>query len=169
VNAFQVNSSGYVGIGTNNPTTALQVNGTATATTFSGSGASLTNVGTSSLTAASNIRTCEIVIGDPGSQSPVLQNDNASPSVCDNQTGQTMTILSVECYANAGSPTVNPIITGGSATSILSSALTCGTGSFATGTLNGTPTQTNGETIDGNIAVAGGTAKYVVIRIKRTL
>lgn len=120
-------------------------------------------------TSGSTIRTCEIVIGDSGAASLALADDNDTPSVCANQTGSTMTILSVECYANAGSPTVNPIISGGSATSILSSPLTCGTGVFASGTLNGTPTQTDGQTIDGNIATAGGTAKYVVIRIKRTL
>ena len=38
-----------IGIGTTTASTALQVNGTVTATTFSGSGASLTGIGTSSL------------------------------------------------------------------------------------------------------------------------
>lgn len=119
--------------------------------------------------ASALIRVCEIVIGDPGSASPVLANDNDSPANCSNLTGSNMTILSVECYANTGSPTVNPIISGGSATSILSSPLTCGTGSFAAGTLSGTPTQADNQSIDGDIGVAGGTAKYIVIRIKRTL
>ncbi|MBK8200855.1 MAG: hypothetical protein IPK68_00510 [Bdellovibrionales bacterium] len=121
------------------------------------------------LPASTLIRVCEIVIGDPGSASPVLVDDNDSSANCSNLTGSTMTILSVECYANAGSPTVNPIFNGGSGTSILSSSLTCGTGSFATGTLNGTPIQADNQSIDGEIGVAGGTAKYIVIRIKRTL
>jgi hypothetical protein len=117
----------------------------------------------------SNVRVCEIVIGDPGAASTALADDNDTPVVCANKTGGTMTITAVECYADAGSPTVTPIITGGSATSILTGALTCGTGSFASGTLNGTPTQANNGTINGNITVAGGTAKYIVIRITRTL
>ncbi len=119
--------------------------------------------------AAQQIRTCEIVIGDPGAASSALADDNDTPSVCVNDTTATMTITAVKCYANAGSPTVTPIITGGGATSILSGALTCGTGSYATGSLNGTPTETAGQTIDGNITTAGGTAKYIVIRISRTL
>lgn len=118
---------------------------------------------------AMQIRACEIVVGDPGSGSSVLQNDNDTPAICGNVTGAAMTITAVECYADAGAPTVTPIITGGGGTSILSGALTCGAGSFAAGTLNGAPSQTNGQTIDGNITVAGGAAKYLVIRITRTL
>lgn len=118
---------------------------------------------------ATLVRTCEIVIGDPGSGSPVLANDNDSPAVCVNDTSQTMTITAVKCYADAGSPTVTPIIHGGGGTSILSGALTCGTASYASGTLNGTPTEVAGATIDGNITAAGGTARYVVIRVSRTL
>src|SRR4051812_17139804 len=56
-------------------------------------------------------RTCEIIIGDPGSGSPVLANDNDTPGVCSNTTGSTMTITAVACYADLGSPTVTPIIT----------------------------------------------------------
>lgn len=118
---------------------------------------------------ANLIRICEVVTGDPGSASPALVDDNDAPSVCGNKFGSTLTITVVECYADAGSPTVTPIITGGGSTSILSGALTCGTGSFASGTLNGTPTQTSGQSIDSNITVAGGTAKYIVVRITRTL
>lgn len=113
-------------------------------------------------------KTCEIVIGDPGAASSALANDNDSPQVCGNDTGQTLTITGVHCYSDAGSPTVTPIISGGGATTILTGALTCSqTAGGAAGTLNGTPAQTNGQTIDGNITTAGGTAKYAVIRITR--
>ncbi|MEZ0391035.1 MAG: hypothetical protein ACAH59_02390, partial [Pseudobdellovibrionaceae bacterium] len=138
--------------------------------TTNGSGAlSFGNVATANLPTAAKVQVCEIVIGDPGSASTALANDNDTPVVCANKTGATMTITAVECYADAGSPTVTPIITGGAATSILTGALTCGTASFASGTLNGTPTQSNNGTIDANITAAGGTAKYIVIRITRTL
>ncbi len=124
---------------------------------------------TVALPAKFNVRPCEIVIGMTGAASAVLADDNDALAVCGNVYGATLTITKVECYANAGTPTVTPIITGGSATSILSGALTCGAASFATGSLNGTPTQLADGTINGNITVAGGTAKYIVIRITRTL
>ncbi len=122
--------------------------------------------------AAERVRTCEVAIGDPGSASPVLATDNDSPGVCANLTGSTMTITEVKCLASSstGSPSALPIITGGAADSILTGAIACGNGVFGSaGTLNGTPTQVDGATIDANISVAGGTAKYMVIRIKRTL
>jgi hypothetical protein len=116
---------------------------------------------------ASGPTACEIVIGDPGTTTPVLADDNDTPAVCANVSGSSQTITAIACYANAGSPTVNPIITGGGGTSLLSAPLTCGTGSYASGTLSGTPSLSNGATIDANIATAGGVAKYIVIRIVR--
>lgn len=125
---------------------------------------------TANMAAASLVRTCEIVVGDPGAASVALANDNDTPRVCYNATGVTLTITSVLCYSDAGSPTVTPIITGGTSTSILSGALTCNqTGAGASGSLQGTPTMASADTIDGNITTAGGTAKYLVIRIKLTL
>lgn len=111
---------------------------------------------------------CEIVIGDPGAATPILADDNDAPALCANVSGSTQTITAIACYSNVGSPTVRPIVTGGSSTSLLSSDLTCGAGSYATGTLNGTPTLAAGATIDANIASAGGVAKYIVIRITRS-
>lgn len=125
------------------------------------------NCGGSGGGGASGPTACEIVIGDPGAATPVLADDNDTPAVCANVSGSSQTITAIACYANAGTPTVNPIITGGGGTSLLSAPLTCGTGSYATGTLSGTPTLANGSTIDANIASAGGVAKYIVIRIVR--
>ncbi len=112
---------------------------------------------------------CEVWIGDPDAGTPVVVNGNDRPVLCANNSGQVRTITSFKCYADAGTPTVTPIITGGGATSILTGALTCGTAAFATGTLNGTPTEGNGGTIDFNVTVAGGAARYIVMQLNWTL
>ena len=49
-NQFLIHASGGVGIGKNNPATALDVNGTVTATGFSGNGSGLTNLNPTSIT-----------------------------------------------------------------------------------------------------------------------
>lgn len=114
------------------------------------------------------IRPCESTAGDPDATSPALINGNDSLWVCGNKTGATLTITAVECTVDAGTLTITPVFTGGGA--ILTGPLTCGTaGTFLAGTLSGTPTQAPGVTIDADITVAGGTARYLVIRITRTL
>lgn len=125
-------------------------------------------------------KTCVVTVGDPGSASPVLANDNDSPVACPNDLGVDWTITTVACYADAGSPTVTPILTGGSATSVLTGALTCGTAAWAAGTVQGTAPVVHsfsgaGATcsstpcsIDVNITTAGGTAKYLVVKIVGT-
>jgi hypothetical protein len=133
-----------------------------------------TTSGSNAVTLASKYKThiCEIVVGDPGSASPALANDNDTPVVCGNITGADVTITAVACYADAGSPTVTPVLTGGGA--IVTGAITCGTASWAAGTISGTPTihsfSANGATcsstpctLDANITTAGGTAKYIVM------
>src|SRR5262245_52826924 len=125
-------------------------------------------------------RTCMVVIGDPDNSSPVLLDGNDSPVACSNEFGADWTITSVSCYSNAGTPTVTPILTGGSATSVLTGALTCGTASWASGTVNGSPVvhsfSGSGSTcsstpcsLDVNMTSAGGTSRYVVIRITGSL
>ena len=117
---------------------------------------------------------CEVVFGNPNSAAPVLDNADDQPVACGNVSGGDATITAVACYANAGSPTTNPILTGQGATSILSSALTCGTAGWAAGTVNGSPVlhtfSSNGATcsstpctIDANIT-ADGTARYIIVR-----
>ena len=143
--------------------------------------ASIANGGALTLAAQYKIRTCTVITGDPGSASPALADDNDSPVACGNTFGADWTIQSVTCWANAGSPTVTPILTGGSGTSILTGALTCGTAGWAAGTVQGTAPivhtfsgtgatcSSTPCTIDMNITTAGGTAKYIVVRITGTL
>jgi len=125
------------------------------------------------------IKECIVTTGDPGAASPALANDNDSPAQCGNDFGADLVITAVACWADAGSPTITPILTGGSSTSILTSALTCGTASWAAGTVNGTPTiHTFGSdgascgstpcTLDSNITTAGGVAKYIVVKYTAT-
>jgi hypothetical protein len=134
----------------------------------------VTTSGTAATTLATKYKTktCEIVVGDPAGST--LADGNDTPVVCGNITGSDVTITAVACYADAGTPTVTPILTGGGGTSILTGALTCGTASWAAGTINGTPTihsfSANGATcsstpctLDANITTAGGTAKYIVM------
>ena len=128
-----------------------------------------------------NIRECVVMVGDPGAASAALAGDNDSPVACGNTWATDWTITSVACWANAGSPTVTPILTAGLATSILTGALTCGTAAWAAGTVQGTAPvvhsfSANGATcsstpctIDANITSAGGTAKYLIIRITGTI
>jgi hypothetical protein len=170
--SFRVNQSDtFVGEASAQTLTNKVLN--ASNNTFSNITGSMMTVSTvtpTQLSAAPKVRTCEIAVGDPGAASSVLADDNDSPGVCGNKTGQTLTITAVNCYAPVGSPTVTPIISGGGATSILSGALTCTSAAGgAAGSLNGTPTQINGATVDGNITTAGGAAKYIVVRISYTL
>jgi hypothetical protein len=138
------------------------------------------DVPAATLSVSQRTRVCTVVIGDPGFASPPLSDDNDSPVACTNDYGADWTITSVACYGYAASPTVTPIMTGGSATSILTGALTCGTNTWAAGTLNGTPVvksfSANGTTcavtpcsIDVNITTAGGISKYLVVKIVGTI
>jgi hypothetical protein len=106
----------------------------------------------------SRTRACELHIWGTGASS-VLQDTDDEAASCFNVFGVTETITAVNCRADAGSPTVTPVVTGGGA--ILTGALTCGTASFAAGTLSGTPTVASAGSIDANITTAGGTATNI--------
>lgn len=135
--------------------------------------------GAVNLPASAKVRDCEIVFGSKHAGSAAISNDDDVTDVCGNDFGVDYTITAVACLANTADMTVTPILTGGSSTSILTGALSCGNGTWATGTISGTPTvhtfNSNGSTcgttpctIDSNVT-AGGTATYAVVRIKRTM
>lgn len=122
---------------------------------------------------------CIVTTGDPGAASPVLANDNDSPAQCGNDFGADLTIVAVAGYADGGSPTVTPILTGGSGTSIVTGAITLSGAAWTAGTVNGTPVihafASNGATcpstpctLDSNITTAGGVAKYIVMKYTAT-
>lgn len=115
---------------------------------------------------------CEIVFGDLQSTLPVNPLSD-QPGSCGNVSGRDATITAVACYADAGSPTILPTLTGGGA--ILTGAFQCGNGQWAAGAILGTPTvrsfAANGATcstppcdIAANVTDTT-TAKYIVIRI----
>lgn len=120
---------------------------------------------------------CEVVFGSSNSTAAVLADGDDQPVACGNVSGVDATITAVACYADAGAPSVTPILTGGSSTSILTGALTCGTATWAAGTLQSSPApvlhsfSANGATcsstpctLDANLTTAGGAARYVVVR-----
>jgi len=112
-------------------------------------------------------RSCELGWGSKQAGAVAIATDDDLPFVCSNLTGSTMTIESVECLADAANMTVDVLTTGGA--SILTGAVTCGNGTFVAATLSGTPTQANNGTFDVNIGTNASSAKYAVVRIKRTL
>lgn len=122
---------------------------------------------TASLAADAKVRVCEYTIGAPGAASAALADDNDLLSKCRNKYGSTLTVQAVQCYADAGSPTVMVTVTGGADT--LTGNLTCGTASWASGTLSGTPTVASDGSLDLKIVSAGGTAKSLSISVKMTL
>lgn len=122
---------------------------------------------------AFKVRPCQLSLGSPGASAAPLADDEDAPDSCGNDYGRDWVVTGVACKANAGTPTITPILTGGSATSILTGALTCAT-TWSAGTVNGTPTlhTFTGATcastpcsLDMNVTAAGGVASYLTVRI----
>jgi hypothetical protein len=126
---------------------------------------------------------CVVAVGDPGAASAVLAADNDSPVACSNDLGADVTIETVACWADpgtTGTTSVTPILTGGSATSVLTGALTCGDGAWAAGAVQGTAPvlhsfSSTGATcsstpctIDVNLTAVDGATKYLVVKITGT-
>jgi hypothetical protein len=109
---LRINEFGNVGIGTATPSTALHVNGTATATAFSGSGASLSSLNASNLSSGT-VNTAQLGSGTADSTT-FLRGDNtwAIPTTnVDIQTFDTSgtwtkptgSMAYVECWGGGGS------------------------------------------------------------------
>ncbi len=116
-----------------------------------------------------NVKRCEIHVWGTGTSS-VLQDTDDEVASCLNKYGVTWTVTYVGCWANAGSPTVMITKTGGN--NVLSGNLTCGTASWATGSLTGTGADkqtADGGTLDVNIVSAGGTATNLRVVIAGTI
>lgn len=128
-------------------------------------------LGSTALAAQYKKRPCEVVINGSGT-SGVLQDADDVMGTCVNQYGAALTVESVACYADSGSPTVMVTITGGA--DALTGNITCST-SYAAGTLSGAPTQTYNATVnltgklDVKVVSAGGAAHEVHVIIGRTL
>lgn len=126
------------------------------------------------------LRPCAEAVGDVSVDAPPLLDDQDSPAACSNRFGKDWKILTVVCRADAGAPTITPILTGGSATSILTGPCTCGTGAWAACAVNGAPLvhpfsgtgatcSTTPCDIAINITTAGGTAKFLRVEFQGIL
>lgn len=120
---------------------------------------------------AARRRGCEVHIWGSGAAGALTATTDNEPASCRNTTTVPLTITKVSCWADAGSPTIMPTNEGVSGHNILSGNLTCGTASFADGSLTATGTDlviAAGGTIGIGI-VAGSTAKSIRVVIESKL
>lgn len=116
-----------------------------------------------------NVKRCEIHIWGTGASSALQDTDDEAAS-CLNKWGVTWTVTYVGCWANAGSPTVMITKTGGN--NVLTGNLTCGTTSWASGSLTATTADkqtADGGTVDVNVVSAGGAASNIRVVIAGTI
>jgi hypothetical protein len=123
------------------------------------------------------VRTCQIGFGSTSSGAAALPDDDDVVEACGNNTGFDWVITAVKVYANTGTPSFTPILTGGTATSILTGPCSAVAGQWAACAVNGTPTvrsfsgtglatcTTQPCTVAGNITTAGGTVTYAWIEL----
>jgi hypothetical protein len=182
-----IKNNGNVGIGSTTPNSLLEVNGTASAIAFKGSGHLLTNVNANAMNVTVTRRTCMIVIGaDNGA---VLVDSDIGPQLAQCYIPSAATIVEINTRSDAGTPSVllqrrrGP--GAGSVADIQSAALasastgkcamsstsqTCidGTTSSATVTLSNTSLNA-GDWIEVKSGTAGGTAKRLSIAVVYTI
>jgi hypothetical protein len=137
----------------------------------------LTSVPTSLLAASAKTKTCLLLLGSAESTATALANDSDENDACVNNTGANGTVTAVACHADTatGTPSVDVKQTSTAGSSILTGAISCGTG-WTAGTLSGTPAL---NTFSGTgmatcssapcqLAVdvtPGGTAKKIAVKI----
>ena len=177
-----VGATGNIGIGTAGPTQKLDVAGTVKA---SGQLISTVATGTAPLvvdskTQVANLnadllggmsaiaaRTCGIVYMAGCDTCSVLTNADSQKTIYVNVIGP-MTIESVTCFADAGSPTINIQRDDGSPVNMLSSSLTC-SGTPTTSFVAGENKLNPDHKLDFVMVTAGGTAKRATVVIKATV
>ena len=101
--------------------------------------------------------------------SSVLQDADDEASIWNNQTGGQVTIASVTCESDTGTPTVQLQRDDGSPTNMLSSNLSCATTPASTTTfVSGENVIASGNRVDYLTVSAGGSAHWVAITITYT-
>jgi hypothetical protein len=193
-------SDGRVGIGTSNPTAPLDVVGAAKATSFAGDGSALTNVNASLLgglaaSAFGDITSVAAGAGLTGGATTgaatlamsaaaltrgitylggcdtcsVLGDTDDQKTIYLNVVGP-MTVQSVTCFSDAGTPTINIQRDDGSPANVLSSDLACSTSGATTTSFSGAESLLgSNEKLDFVMVNAGGVAKRVTVSIKTVL
>jgi hypothetical protein len=161
-----VPGTGSVGIGTPSPTSKLTVAGNVEVT-GTGNGILFSDGSTLTSSVAARIRTITYLAGCDSCG--VLTDADDQRTIFFNLTGA-MTINSVTCFSDTGTPTINLQRDSGSPVNILTSDLTCSTaGTTTTGIVGGQSVLNLNDKLDFVMVSAGGTAKRVTVAIKATV
>src|SRR5262245_43638024 len=123
------------------------------------------------------VRLFGVIVGDPDAASPALVAGNDTPEGFVNEYGRDLKVLTLSCRVDAGSVVIRPILTGGSATSVLTADCTCASTWTACSVQTGASAPIihsysgTGATcsvtpcgMDLNLQSVDGTAKYVNMR-----
>ncbi|MBU6231659.1 hypothetical protein KGP36_03240 [Patescibacteria group bacterium] len=133
------------------PSTIVVPNGS-TATTQSANDNSTKVATTAYVDGKARIWSCRAGLGDGLNAIPA---GTYPQTTCYNDTGVTVTITGVKCYADGGTPTMN--VSGHTLGALLTGAITCTT-AYAAGTQSANVSLTSGDYLQFSF-VAGGTAK----------
>jgi hypothetical protein len=161
-----ITNLGYVGIGTSNPTQQLEVAGNLK---VSGTGNGIVFPDGSALTSTLTAQVRSITYLAGCDNCGVLTDADDQRTIFVNLTGA-MTINSITCFSDAGSPVINLHRDSGTQASILSSDLTCSTtGATSTSIIGAQSVLNLNEKLDFVMVSAGGVAKRVTVAIKATV